>query len=194
MTCSIAVCCCRSQIQASSSLCFHCSREGFTPAVSSGAGTIGNVWVGMKAESPVILLVHLFVRYFPQRKSFSFLCLYCKLHAVERKERARQTDRKKKAQRRGGSRADHPFCWHFCISHGLRLCRRGYRQQLTPDFVHCLKWNCFKTESARFLPALPLPLYFYFTGCLALLFLYLAERERSNVFGPSGRNDSCLCH
>lgn len=35
------------------------------------------------------LLLHLSLRYFPQRKSFSFLCFYCKFCAARRKERKR---------------------------------------------------------------------------------------------------------
>lgn len=40
----------------------------------------------------MILLVHLFVRYFPQRKSFRFLCFYCK-YVLQRGKRERDPDR-----------------------------------------------------------------------------------------------------
>lgn len=93
-TCSVANCCCHSQVQATCA-CIAAGKD--SPLLClQGLEPLGNIWVRMKAEGPVILLVHLFVRYFPRRKSFSFLCLYCKLHAVKRKERARQTDRKKR--------------------------------------------------------------------------------------------------
>lgn len=84
-----------------------------------------SAWAGMGSKGLVILLLHLFIRYFPQRKSFSFLCFYCKLCAAKRKERKRPTQIERLAggrrkPTRGGFSADNPFHSHFSGS----LCQR----------------------------------------------------------------------
>lgn len=105
-TCNVTKSCCYSQIQ--ECLCLDCHREEVKPGVplschalakttskasrfeiASGPETLEDPWVVTKSKGLTILLVHLFVRYFPQRKSFSFLCFYCKLYAAKRKERKR---------------------------------------------------------------------------------------------------------
>lgn len=65
----------------------------------------------MDSKGLVILLLHLFVRYFPQRKSFSFLCFYCKLCAAKRKERKRPTQIERVA---GGGGEETNTGWFQC--------------------------------------------------------------------------------
>lgn len=140
----------------------------------------------MKSKGTLILLVHLFVRYFPQRKSFSFLCFYCKLYAVKRKERARQTDRQIGEKKQNKTKPQQPTQGWFQYRQSLSLpLLRLPLPKASPRFLVVQKG--LKTANLKVCPLLKLKLlsglkvlvssppflclYFYFTYCFALLFL-----------------------